>query len=80
VQGTAADGFKLALIELDKLLAGQDARIVHILHGKIIVEAREDIAEDEAVIVKGCMEMAFNEILPDVPFVVKPEIRDTWGL
>jgi len=27
-----ADGFKLALIYLDDKLAGQDARIVHILH------------------------------------------------
>jgi DNA polymerase-1 len=40
VQGTAADGFKMALIRLDDELAGQDARIVHILHDEVIVEAR----------------------------------------
>ena len=38
VQGTAADGFKLALIDLNDQLAGQDARIVHILHDEVIVE------------------------------------------
>jgi DNA polymerase I-like protein with 3'-5' exonuclease and polymerase domains len=37
MQGTAADGFKLALIELDDNLAGLDAQIVHIMHDEIIV-------------------------------------------
>ena len=59
VQGTAADGFKLALINLDDLLAGKDARFVHILHDEVIVEARKDIAESMAVTVKNCMEKTF---------------------
>ena len=78
VQGTAADGPKLALINLDDLLAGKDARFVHILHDGVIVEARKDIAESVAVTVKNCMEKAFNDVLPGVPFVVEPEIRDSW--
>jgi DNA polymerase I-like protein with 3'-5' exonuclease and polymerase domains len=41
VQGTAADGFELALINLDDLLAGKDARFVHILHDEVIGEARK---------------------------------------
>jgi len=65
---------------LDRELSGYDARIVYILHDEIIVEAREDIAGDVAVTIKECMERVFTEIFPDVPFVVKPEIRDTWGL
>jgi DNA polymerase-1 len=79
VQGTAADGFKIALINLDRQLNGHDARIVHILHDEVIVEARSDIAESVAVTVKNCMEKAFNDVLPGVPFVVEPEIRDSWG-
>jgi DNA polymerase I-like protein with 3'-5' exonuclease and polymerase domains len=79
VQGTAADGFKLALIDLDDQLAGQDARVVHILHDEVIVEARKDIAESVAVTVKNCMEKAFNDVLPGVPFAVEPEIKDSWG-
>ena len=79
VQGTAADGFKLALINMDEQLTEHDARIVHILHDEVIVETRGDIAGSVMVIVKGCMEMAFREILPEVPFVVEPEIRESWG-
>ena len=79
VQGTAADGFKLALINIDRLLAGQDARIVHILHDEVIVEARTDIADSVVLMVKEFMEKAFGDILPGIPFVVKPEIRDSWG-
>jgi len=45
VQATAADGFKLASLSLDQALDGKDERIVHILHDEVIVEARQDIAE-----------------------------------
>jgi DNA polymerase-1 len=78
VQGTGADGFKLALIDLDNQLVGQDAQIVHIVHDEVIVEAREYIADDVAVTVKICMEQAFKDILPEVPMAVEPLIRDTW--
>ncbi|XPS88653.1 PolA2: predicted DNA polymerase I [Desulfosarcina variabilis str. Montpellier] len=78
VQGTAADGFKLALIDLDDQLAGYDAQIVHIIHDEVIVKAREDVADDVAVTVKSCMEQAFKGILPEVPMVVEPVIRDSW--
>ena len=71
VRGTAADGFKLALIDLDDQLDGKDARIVHILHDEVIVEARTDIVESVAETVKECMEKAFADVLPGVPFVVK---------
>ncbi|MGV7223205.1 MAG: DNA polymerase [Nitrospinales bacterium] len=79
VQGTAADGFKLALIKLDEKLSGLDAKIVHILHDEIIVEAKDDIADSVAVTVKNCMERAFSNMLPGVPFVVIPEVKDSWG-
>ena len=78
VQGTAADGFKLALIELDKRLAVQDASIVHILHDEVIVEVKEDIAVVVAVTVKSILEQAYKGVLPDIPMVVEPMIRDSW--
>lgn len=56
-----------------------DAKIFHIMHDEIIVEVREEVAADGAFIMKGCMEQAFTEIFPGVPFVVAPEIRDSWG-
>ena len=76
MQGTGADGFKTALIDLDRQLVGQDAQVVHILHDEIIVEARKDIAGEIAVTMKNSMERAFTEIFPDILFVVTPEIRD----
>ena len=79
VQGTAADGFKFALIELDKQLADQDAVIVHILHDEVIVEARENIADVVVVTIKDIMEQAFKGMLPGVPMVVDPVVRDLWG-
>jgi DNA polymerase I-like protein with 3'-5' exonuclease and polymerase domains len=75
----AADGFKIALIYLDEKLKDSDAQIVHILHDEVIVEAKADFADDVAKIVKTCMEGVFNKLLPDVPFKVKPEIKDNWG-
>jgi DNA polymerase-1 len=79
VQGTAADGFKMALIRLDDELGDQDARIVHILHDEVIVEASEDNADSVGVTVKNCMERAFKDILPNVPMVVEPMAWDSWG-
>ena len=37
-------------------IAGKDARIIHILHDEVIVEAMADIAESVAVTVKNCIE------------------------
>lgn len=56
-----------------------DARIVHIVHDEVIVEAQEEIAEEVSDIVKICMDSALERLVPEVPFVVEPEIRETWG-
>lgn len=69
----------MALIDLDEQLKGQDAGIVHILHDEAIVEAREDIVEVAVMTVKNCMEQAFKGILPAVPMVVEPVVREIWG-
>lgn len=79
MQGVAADGFKIALIELDEKLADLDAQIVHIMHDEIIIEAREDVADHVAGVAKECMEGTFAEIFLEVPFVVDPKVGDTWG-
>ena len=79
IQATASDGFKLALLDLDKKLEGLDARIVHIIHDEIVVEAREDIVDEVSKLVKECMEKAYEKMLPNCPFLVEPKITDTWG-
>ena len=78
VQATGADGFKLALIHISEKLNGLDARIVHTQHDEIIVEARDDIADEVQAIVKESMQEAFKKIIPEVPCVVESRIADSW--
>lgn len=42
---------------------------VHVLHDETIVEVRDNNVDAVAVIVKTCMEEAFNEILPTVTLI-----------
>ncbi|MBT5529851.1 MAG: hypothetical protein HOK35_11875 [Cytophagia bacterium] len=80
VQGTGSDGFKFALYWLDKKLMSLDARVVHILHDEIIVEAKDDIAGQVEEIVKESMEGAFEQLKLGVPMIAKPKRREAWGL
>ncbi|MBT4970039.1 MAG: hypothetical protein HOM80_13620, partial [Bacteroidetes bacterium] len=79
VQGTGSDGFKFALLMLDAKLRDMDARIVHILHDEIIVEANEEIADKVEGIVRDCMEGAFVEMKLGVSMLVEPDIKCAWG-
>jgi len=80
IQGTGADGFKMALIKIDERLRNMDAQIVHIIHDEIIVEARSEDVENVAVIMKDSMEKSLSCVLPDIEFKVEPIIRETWGI
>ncbi|MFZ0945610.1 MAG: DNA polymerase [Syntrophobacteraceae bacterium] len=79
VQANGADGFKLALYLISRGLQGVDARIVNTLHDKIIVEAREGVADQVEAIVKESMEAALERIIPGVPFVVEIRVARAWG-
>lgn len=79
IQATASDGFKLALLDLNKKLEGLDARIVHIIHDEIIVEVREEIVDEVSKLVKECMEKAYEKMLPNCSLLVEPKITDSWG-
>ena len=45
----------------------------------IIVEAKEDIADQVQGIVKDSMEAAFKRIIPEVPFVAEIRVAEAWG-
>jgi DNA polymerase I len=79
VQGAGSDGFKFALWSLDGELRDLDAKVVHILHDEIIVEAKEEIAGQVKGIVKDCMERAFEQLKLGVLMHVKPKGKNTWG-
>ncbi|MEI6154781.1 MAG: DNA polymerase A family protein, partial [Deltaproteobacteria bacterium] len=79
IQGNGADGLKLAMVLLNKKLQGKNARIVLTLHDEIIVESNIDIAGEVRQVVKEVMVEAFTKLVPNVPFDVKMDIRNTWG-
>jgi len=79
VQATGADGFKLALVSISEKLNGLDACIVHTQHDEIIVEARDDIADQVKAMVADSMGKALEWIIPEVTFVVDIRVAEAWG-
>jgi len=81
IQGTAADGFKIALSGLDKKFQdlGLDAHLVLTLHDEIVVEAREDMVDQVVEVVAECLQEAFVGIVPEMPFELVMKIAEAWG-
>ncbi|MGB1274539.1 MAG: DNA polymerase, partial [Nannocystaceae bacterium] len=79
VQGTAADGFKLAMIKLQPLLRELGGRGVLCVHDEYIAEVPQAVADDACVQVREAMEQAMAEVVTSVPIVVEAHVADTWG-
>ena len=77
IQGTAADIIKLAMVKVyNRLLAeGLDAKLIMQVHDELLVEAREDIAEEVCTIVKEEME---NACSLKVKLLADAHIGNTW--
>ena len=75
IQGTAADILKLAMIALDARLEPDTARMLLTVHDEIVIEVREERAEDVAGIVKGTMENIFPL---EVPLAVDTHWGKSW--
>lgn len=77
IQGTAADIIKIAMIRVyDRLKqSGLDAKLILQVHDELIVEAREDCAEEAAALLKEEME---NAVKLAVPMTVDVNIGKTW--
>ena len=67
VQGSAADVIKMAMIELDSLLALDDARMLLQIHDELVFEVREDAVEPTVRLVREVME---GVVELDVPLTV----------
>lgn len=77
IQGTEADLMKMAMIEVDKLLADQPGcRQLLQIHDSILVECPEHVADYVADILKTTMENIYK--LP-VRLAVDVTIGDNWG-
>ena len=79
IQGSNADMTKLALIYLRNTLKGRDARTVNTVHDEIVVEAREDQAEEVKHLVEEAMVKAGEMILKEVPIVAEAAVADYWS-
>lgn len=79
VQGTAADGFKLAMIRLQPRLAALGGRGVMCIHDEYIAEVPTARAEEARVVVEETMREAMQEVVTSVPIAVEASIATTWA-
>ena len=79
MQGTAADGLKLALTRLWETRDTVDAYPVLTVHDEIVVEAPADRAEQAKQWLMDCMIEGMAEVLKEVPVVVDAEVKEAWG-
>lgn len=78
VQGTSADAIKHALILLHGRLP-EGAHIVATIHDEIVVECREQDAEEVLAITKTAMLDGMKQLAKDCPVDVEGGIGATWG-
>jgi DNA polymerase-1 len=79
VQGTAADGFKRAMVELHALLPELGARGVLVVHDEYIAEVPELHAEEACRSIASAMESAMSSVVPDVPIEVEAVVAESWS-
>jgi DNA polymerase-1 len=79
VQGTAADGFKAAMIRLHERLPRWGARGILVVHDEYVAEVPNTHAEEVRALVADTMREAMEEVLGDVPILVEAALVDSWG-
>jgi len=77
IQGTAADIIKIAMNKVNSRLKNEnlDAKLIMQVHDELIIEAKEDIAEEVSKILKEEME---NAVEIKVPMLVDVNCGKTW--
>lgn len=83
VQSLASDMMLLAMIQLEKRLPGEEARLISTVHDSIIFEIREDKVDKWIPIIRDEMENVPLERLFDciltIPIVVDIKVGDYWS-
>jgi DNA polymerase I-like protein with 3'-5' exonuclease and polymerase domains len=79
VQGTAADGFKRAMIELHARLADIGGRGVLCVHDEYIAEVPQERAEAARELVVETMKRAMASVVTSVPIEVEARVSECWG-
>lgn len=78
VQGTAAEGMKLAMIELHDKLPAVGGRGVLCIHDEYIAEVDASQAEMARALVEREMIDGMRRVVPDVPIEVEAEVKQHW--
>jgi DNA polymerase I-like protein with 3'-5' exonuclease and polymerase domains len=79
VQGTAAEGFKLAMARLHPRLQELGARGVLVVHDEYVAECPVDRAEEARELVQRTMVEAMSEVVTSVPIEVEAAVCRSWG-
>lgn len=79
VQGTAAEGFKRAMIDLHTALTAIGGRGVLCVHDEYLAEVPEDRAEAARAVVQQTMEAAMATVVPGVPIVAEAHVARSWA-
>lgn len=79
VQGTAADGFKLAMIRLHPRLCALGGRGILCVHDEYLAEVPTARAEEARTVVETTMREAMQELVTSVPIEVEASITSTWA-
>ena len=75
IQGTAADLIKLAMVRMDKALAGMQTKLLLQVHDELVLEAPMEEADEAMALVKREME-GVREL--DVPLLVEVGAGTNW--
>lgn len=80
IQGSGADMFKLAATKLYDVIKANnyDAFPALFVHDELVVECREDQAQEVYYQLVGCMEEAGRELCPDVEIIAEGKINEKW--
>jgi DNA polymerase-1 len=80
IPGSASDVLKMAMIYISRELREKnlDAHILLQIHDELVIQCKEEIAEEVSAIVKNYMEFPFNEPLR-VPLEVNPVVCQKWS-
>ena len=79
VQSLASDGLKLALVFLWPKLKALGAYPVNLIHDEIVVECKQNRADEVAEILENAMINGMQCYLKKVPIIVETKIASSWA-
>ena len=78
IQGSNADTIKQSMVFVKERIKPYDARLLLTVHDEVVVEVREDQADEVAKVVSGCLIDGFGEFFHTVKMEADALIGDCW--